>query len=390
MIAVRRITHPRYSHAFTVLDPTRREKSGRAKRITYYFKSEEEAATKLRELGKTILAVGVQGVELSPAARADYAAARALLDVDFPRVSLADVARAWLNTQGAGPANRTKVGPLLERFLDEKAHAEGATERTRNNLEQRVEAWCEREKIETLGDITRETCLALRDRRGVEAATRKNDMNAVSSFLSWLVQERQIPFNPLMGQRRPKVVRNPPEIYTAEQMALLLRAAAGYKAGRFARFVGLLFLAGLRPSEAPHARLDLDHEKPAVRVQGGKLRGRANRITHLSPAAAEWMRRRPAAVVEMTTGQRNQLCKLAGVDWIQDGARHTWISAKLALTNDEKLVAREAGTSPDTIFKHYHRLMPKSEAEAFERVVAGINEGKKSQRKRVVGGTTQG
>lgn len=366
------INHPRYTHQIIIRDPTRREKSGRPKRRREFFTSEKEAITRAKEIGLTILAGGLQALDLSPAARADAMNARALLDVDYPGLSLTDVARDWLNLKGAGPANRTKVEPLFEQFLHQKSQAEGATRATRDNLDARVRAWFVREKIVALGDITREACLALRDRQGPAAATRKNDMNAVSSFLSWLAQEGHLPFNPLRGQRRPKVVRLAPEVYTADQVRRILRAAAGYKAGRFGRFVGLLFLAGLRPSEVRHSRVDLEHEEPAVRVQGGKLRGRANRITLLTPAGAAWLGLRPAGIHAPTTGQRRQICKLAGVDWIQDGARHTWISARLAITNDEKLVAREAGTSPDTIFKHYHRLMAKREAEQLETMVAAL------------------
>ena len=369
---VRPIRHPRYSHSITIIDPSHREASGRAKRSVLYFKNEDAAKSKLREIQGAILVGGVQSLELTPAARADALNARALLNVDYPNISITDVVREWLNLKGVGPANRTKVAPLFETFLHQKTHSEGATRATRHNLDARVNAWFLRERITTLGDITREACLALRDRQGPEAATRKNDMNAVSSFLSWLAQEGHIPFNPLRGQRRPKVIRQTPEIYTPDQVRRLLLAAAGYQAGRFARFVGLLFLAGLRPSEVPVSKLDLDHAEPAARVQGGKLRGRANRITHLTPAGAAWMRLRPVGIFEPTTGQRRQICKLAGVDWIQDGARHTWISARVALTNDEKLVAREAGTSPDTIFKHYLRVMTKADAEALEQIVTAL------------------
>lgn len=371
-------THKRYKWVITYSDPTVYV-GRRPKRKYHYFTEKAVAEKKLREMKATVLAGGIQALDLSPAARVDALNARALLAVDYPRMTLTDVVRDWLNTRGAGPANRTKVEPLFETFLHQKTHSEGATRATRANLEARVKAWVVRERITTLGDITREACLALRDRHGPEAATRKNDMNAVSSFLSWLTQEGHIPFNPLRGQRRPKVVREAPEIYTPDQVRRLLLAAASYKAGRFARFMGLLFLAGLRPSEVPLSKIDLDHEQPAARVQGGKLRGRANRITQFTPAGAEWMRRRPEGIHEPTTGQRRQICKLAGVEWIQDGARHTWISARVALTNDEKLVAREAGTSPDTIFKHYLRIMTKADAEALEQIVANLVAPKKQR-----------
>lgn len=364
---IQSINHPRYSHQIVVTDPTRSEPNGRAKRLRYFFRSEAEAVKKLRTLNQAISAGGVPAVALSPTARRDYLDARALLDgAGFNRMQLAEVAQRWLDSQAAGPASRELVQPLLDRCLDAKTRGEGLAHRARQNLEIRVLAWLDRQRIVTLSDITREACLALRDRPGVSAATRKNDMNAVSSFLSWLVQEQALPINPLAGQRRPRVEPKTPTIYTASQARALLAAAASYKNGRHARAVGLLFLAGLRPSEVPQAQLDLEHPtEPAVRVTGGKLRGRANRIVRLTEPAARWLAAQPDGIDMPTTGQRLQIVKRANGVWHQDGARHSWISARLTASNDENATAREAGTSPDIIFRHYHRLMTQRQAEEW-------------------------
>jgi len=381
---IRKIKHPRYSHMIMIIDPTQRERSGRAKRRPLYFKSQAEAERKLAEIQGTILAGGVRALDLSPEIRADVLNARALLDVDYPHVTFTQLARDFLDSKGRGPANRSELEPFLERFLDHKVHEEGATMVTRHNLDARVKAWMAWQQIATIADITPERCLALRTRRGADgkllaAQTRKNDMNAVSSFLTYLVREEKVlTFNPLHEQRRPKIERGRPRVYAAKDCQRILDAVADYEGGRkrgdkrrpglHARAVGLLFLAGLRPSEVKQARIHLDGQTPLVRVEGGKMRGRANRVVPLSPEAAAWLREQPTPIVLPTTGERRKICDLAGVRWIQDAARHTWISAKCELLADDAVVARMAGTSKDIIFAHYHALMSPEEARAVERL----------------------
>jgi hypothetical protein len=46
----------------------------------------------------------------------------------------------------------------------------------------------------------------------------------------------------------------------------------------------------------------------------------------------------------------------AGVEWKRNGLRHSFISYRLAKTNDENLVAVEAGNSPIMIQHHYRQI----------------------------------
>lgn len=382
---LRPVKHPRYKFRITYSDARHRTASGRPKEIHRYFNDEAEARRELARMGGIVADQGVAGLQLDPALRRDALDARANLDAaGFDGTSLVAAVGHFLGSRAAGPAARQLVTPFLDQFLDHKVHEEGASLETRRNLEDRVGFWLDWQNVVTLADITSERCLALRSRRAADGRalaeqTRKNDMNAVSSFLTWLVRDaRVLPHNPLLGQRRPKVVRGRPQIYLPATAQRILDAAATYKAGRHARAIGLLFLAGLRPSEVPHAKIRAEGRSPEVRVEGGKMRGRANRVVPLSPEGAAWLRQQPTDLVTPTTGERRQLLKVAGdVQWIQDGARHTWISAKCELMKDDAAVARMAGTSTGVIFQSYHTLMSNAHARAIERLGLPISDSRK-------------
>ena len=104
-----------------------------------------------------------------------------------------------------------------------------------------------------------------------------------------------------------------------------------------------------------------------MRIEGGKRRGRANRLVPLAPAAVAWLRvaGSPSQVREMNSRARNRICAAASVRWKTDVCRHTFISHRLQQLRDDARVAREAGTSEGVIFRHYHRLVTAGEARAF-------------------------
>lgn len=208
----------------------------------------------------------------------------------------------------------------------------------------------------------------------MKAQTKRNDLNAVSSFCSWLLEQGKIDHHPLKGLRRPKVIRARPEIFTPEECGRLLSAVVVYSKGKWLGTIAVLLFTGARPSELEDTRLFYGRH-PVARLEGGKLRGRANRIVPLLPVAGAWLRAarllrscappatirpRESIVVDrvrpLTRVAREKLCELASITWKHDICRHTFISHRLEMLKKDGAVAREAGTSEDVIFRHYHRL----------------------------------
>jgi hypothetical protein len=74
----------------------------------------------------------------------------------------------------------------------------------------------------------------------------------------------------------------------------------------------------------------------------------------------------PAQVPPLSRHERERIGSAAGITWKPDICRHTYISYRLQLAQNDALVAREAGTSEGIIYRHYHGLKTPAEARGWQ------------------------
>lgn len=360
--------HPTTPYLVVYRDPSRRERSGRAKRVPRWFADQASAEKHRDELNERLLAEGSVGLAFDAGLRGDAIAARRWLDVNgHQAVSLLELAKGHTAASPSGVQDQP-IGPLVEAFLDHKEFAEGCTAATRTNLETRVWGWITRERIASLQDVRRDRMESLRTRPGISAHARKNDMNAVSSFCSYLFDEKQlIDHHPLKGLKRPKTLTgNAKVIFTPEECLAMLKAAQSYLGGRWLGTLTVMLFTGARPSELAESVITYGRV-PVARIEGGKMRGRKNRLVTLLPAATAWLRAAgsPVSVEQINQTARNQIMELAGLQYSTDVLRHSFISYRLALLKNAAAVALEAGTSETVIFTNYHRPVPVGDARRW-------------------------
>lgn len=367
--------HPDTPFLVVFRDPTRVEKSGRAKRVQKWFADRSRAEKYQAELNEKLLTEGAAGATFDADKRADAVAARRCLDRHgHMEVALLQLAQRFVAQACNQKAASLRIGEELNAFLLEKEHIDGASEETLKNLKTRLKLWFELAPITTVGDIDRQSVECLRTRmttRGsgtphpVSKQTRRNDLNAVSAFCTWLVScsPPKIEHHPLKGVRRPRVEHGKKETLTVEQCAAGLRAAAAINR---LDTLAVMILAGARPSELGETRL-IYGRHPLVRIEGGKLKGRANRVVPMNTALRAFLiaAGSPAQVQPLTRHERETVGTAAGFAWKPDICRHTYISNRLQLAQNDALVAREAGTSESVIYRHYHGLKAPTEARKW-------------------------
>jgi len=381
------------------VDPIRRNRAGQKKRVVKWFRIEHRAQAQAyqRELERRLLEEGAQAVANQTQLREDAKAARALLDgAGLKAVSLAEAARSWLRQaaqggSGAAQPCEAQGGSILfseavAEFLEYMIRVAEARPRTVANLRARLGLWARVAGLQRMDDVGRGAVLALRDRGGrfgsrgqgpVSRQTRVNDLLAASAFCSWAVEMGWLAFNPVSGVRRPDAGKDRarPCVWSGEQLARLLEAARGYQGGRYLPvLIAMNFIGAARPSEVTGVQIRYERDEAGAvvggmaRVEGGKMRGRADRNVELLPVALAWLARArwPQQCEPLTVRARREICAAAGgLSWGPDICRHTCISHLVQLRKNDAAVARECGTSEEVIFSRYHNLRSPRELEEW-------------------------
>ena len=90
------------------------------------------------------------------------------------------------------------------------------------------------------------------------------------------------------------------------------------------------------------------------------------------PSVAPFSLRVPARSCASTQGSRRVLrearaatVKKSGVAWKDNGLRHSFVSFRLADTQNAPQVALEAGNSPQVVFRHYRELVKPESAKTY-------------------------
>jgi len=384
-------------------DPSCRLRSGRVKRRVKWFRSDqrEQAVAYRVELQARLLLDGARTVARELESRRDAAAARRMLDAaGLHEVSLEQLARLRVAQGGGAGAQQAQGGAqpddalgysvqfseAVAEFLEYMQRVVEARPRTVANLRARLGLWARVAGLQQMGEVDRAAVLKLRDRGGrfgargqgpVSRQTRINDLLAASAFCSWAVERQWLAFNPVCGVRRPDAAKDRarPSVWRVDELARLLEAARRYEGGRFlGAVVAMNFIGAVRPSEVGGVQIRYERNEQAgvlsgfARIEGGKMRGRADRNVEVLPVALGWLGAVgwPQQCEPLTPRARREICAAArGLRWQPDICRHTCISHLVQLRKNDAAVARECGTSEEVIFSRYHNLRSPRELEEW-------------------------
>ena len=175
-------------------------------------------------------------------------------------------------------------------------------------------------------------------------------------------------------------------IYSSWEVAQFLRFART----ELMPFVAIGAFAGLRTAEI--GRLDWSEvhlQERFIEIKAAKAKTASRRLAPISNNLAEWLKpyvqahgrtvpfdnmaKQIAWLVEDTNAGLQKAAKEAGKDpekarqvkWKKNALRHSFISYRVAETQDVAQVALEAGNSPQIIFEHYRELVRLKEAKAW-------------------------
>lgn len=262
---------------------------------------------------------------------------------------------------------KAHIKEILTDFIRSKK-SENKRQRTISNLEARMNAFLSLSGIEEVTELSITSVQEYLERPGISPRTSRNDRLAISNFCSFCVDRSYLAENPVSKVKPPKVEEGEIRILTIEQSQRLIEAAREINGGSSLKYFAIALYAGIRPNEIERLdekAVDLDHK--IIRVTHAKARGR--RIVDIQPALFAILEETEKLPIIALNHRRifDQVRKKAGLldSWQEDILRHSFISYIMALTNDENYAARQAGNSPDVIYRHYFAIARKPDAEMF-------------------------
>ena len=387
---------PKGSKVVTIYEPTQAKPSYRVvfkinqKRHARYFKTYEEAR-KFADLKITQIAAGnnlgagfstaesqqfdllrqsakLRGVPPEKAIQDWIAAVDLLPSPDFlveaaRSFSAKQVVRKEISLREAVKDYLTYKKPFLRErtFSQEKLKLRRICEAFECNISQLSRAAL-REWVDTLRNPT--------TKRKVGPKTRNHYRGSLRTFLEWCVRndylESESNIFPIL--KSEKDLNNTSiAIYSPEDFQRLLDQSSG----DLRVCVALSGLTGIRAAELQRLEWS-DVTEEHLEVARDKAKTRSRRLIDITPTLRRMLPHPipnegliwPWSPTEFGKQMRSLFLR-AGVAKKDNAFRHSFISYRLALTSDENTTSREAGNSPEMIYKNYREVVSQKEAKKW-------------------------
>lgn len=177
--------------------------------------------------------------------------------------------------------------------------------------------------------------------------------------------------NPVTSTEKIKSKNGSPiEIYSPKEIRRLLDAAPE----SFQPIIAIQAFAGLRSAEVMRLQWqDVKLDRQHIEITAGNAKTASRRIVPILPNLAAWLKPhakkkellfQPSNLSAFNKRQ-NETADAAGIGWKANALRHSFISYRVAQTQNVAQVALEAGNSPAMIFGHYRELVTADDAKKW-------------------------
>ena len=340
-----------------------------------FFKTKAEAESeRLRQI--TILERhGREAVGLSPGELSRIIQARKKLAKHDKTIE--DAAEFYLDYLERIRRCNVTVAQLAKEVLDAK-RKDGMSATYIGDLKKRLATFCADFGERPIAGITVEELDDWLRNLNCGPKSRANYRANVGVMFSYAERRRVIDSNPILRTAQPKLIDKAPEIFSVDELAALLNAAAA-RAPEIVPMLAIGAFAGVREAEIKRLNWsEVDQRRGHIEVKSSKSKSARRRIVEMQPNLREWLRpyaEMTGSVVPVNARKKLDLVrKAAGLArWPQNGLRHSFASYRLAATHDAPRVASELGhTSPKMLYSTYRELVLPEEAERYWRLVPDV------------------
>ena len=192
---------------------------------------------------------------------------------------------------------------------------------------------------------------------------RKGRLQYVRTLFAFAQRRNLCAGNPALAVDLPATSQEAPGIHSPEEVGKLLEAARAWSP-RLVRVLAVRYFAGLRAAEV--ARLaESDIGAEFITIPAHKAKTRQRRLVRIQPALRAWLDLGGVLPGVTCEQQLPELCQRAGVPWLRNAPRHSFVSYHLAAFGSAAGTALEAGHSEAMLFRHYRALVTAEAAGAF-------------------------
>jgi integrase len=204
--------------------------------------------------------------------------------------------------------------------------------------------------------------------------TRANFRANIGVLFSHAERLEMIDRNPVLRTAKPKLIDNPPDIFTVDELHALLQEAQR-TAPDVLPMLAIGAFTGLRDAEIRRLHWsEINLRRGFVEVKAAKAKTARRRIVPIQPNLTAWLA--PSGAKQGMVVPANARKKLDAVRkavglarWPNNGLRHSFASYRLAAIHDAPRVATELGhTSPQMLYNTYRELVLPDEAERYWKI----------------------
>lgn len=288
-------------------------------------------------------------------------------------------ARAMLGTAGSpsgvlGPIpwhdDSCSVVQAVNEFLRAKARA-GRSDRYLKELRVSLTSFARGKHNLALTDVTVGDLEKWLGKQNWAPRTQRGYLTDVNTLYNFAIKRGLASRNPAAAVELPTVEETPPALHTPQEVRTVLEFARSYDLN-VCRTLAVRYFTGVRTAEA-NRMIEEDVKKDFVEVTAAKSKTRRRRLIPVQPNLRAWL---DLGGVLPLHDVHTRFCKFVsaleaahGIKWPRNVTRHSYVSYRLAETQNAGKTALEAGHTEPMLFSHYRELVTPAAAAEFWAIV---------------------
>jgi integrase len=209
--------------------------------------------------------------------------------------------------------------------------------------------------------------------RGLSDQTINNYWRRAFGLFAFAVKEKHCATNPVAEVERPEIDEGEIEVFAPDELSKLLKVAPN----DILPYIALGAFAGIRGSELLRLEWsDINLSRKYIEIKAKKSKTASRRLIDIQDNLLAWLMTYEGQTgliwkesIRMLYTKLGKLAESQGIEWVDNGLRHSFASYHLAKFGDANRLALQLGhTTTAMLFKHYREVVTPDQAEEYWKI----------------------